>query len=96
MPRFPSRYFQDNFDKLQEMVATASPSLFGAVIAGSTSGFVTAEAADTIKAFFETHPVPQNARLVAQLVESIRGTASFAERLVASDQLRSEQYWQAL
>ena len=78
------------------MVASASPSLFGAVIGGSASGFVTAEAADAICAFFDAHPVPQNARLIAQLLESIRGTASFAGRLLASATLGTEAYWQSL
>lgn len=89
------QYFQDNFERLRGMVANASPSLFGAVIGGSTSGFVTKEAAESIRSFFEANPVPQNQRLIAQLLESILGNAGFAERLLAS-KLVDEAYWKAL
>ena len=89
------QYFQDNFDRLRAMVATASPSLFGAVIGGSTSGFVTREAAESVQAFFEANPVPQNQRLISQLLESIRGNAGFAERLLGSKMVE-ESYWKTL
>ena len=88
-------YFKENFARLRSMLASANSSLFAAVIRGSCGGFVTTADADEVEAFFKTNPCEQNQRLIAQLLESIRGNAGFADRLLASPVVKPD-FWQSL
>lgn len=73
------QFFQDNFDELKEKLKSASPSLMGAVISCCCGGYCSAAKASEIEAFFEDHPLPQNARKISQMLEGMRTASKFKE-----------------
>ena len=74
-------FFKDNFAKLQEMLASASPSLMSAVIVYLTSFAASNERADELEQWFEAHPMPAQNRKVAQLLEGMRTNAAFLDKI---------------
>jgi puromycin-sensitive aminopeptidase len=89
------QFFQDNFDKIKAMVDKASPSIMGAVIVMCCSGFATQARADEIQNYFEVHPLPKNARKIAQILEGMSTNAKFLDKLKASD-LANKSFWDSL
>lgn len=89
------KYFQDNFDKIRDMIGSASPSLMDACIVMCAGGYVTAEKADEIDAFFADHPLPQSTRKIAQVTESMRANSKFLDLLLASE-LSKKEFWSSL
>jgi len=89
------QFFQDNFDKIKDMIGKANASLLDACIVNCAGGFCSAEKADEIDAFFKAHPLPQNARKIAQTVEAMRTNAKFLDKLKNSE-LSSDSFWEAI
>jgi aminopeptidase N len=88
------KYFQDNFDKLKAFVGKASASLFDAVIVYCCGGFASLEKAKEIEDFFEKNPMPQNARKIAQMLESIKTNAKFLKQV--QEELGQDRSWVAV
>ncbi len=86
------KYFQDNFARLKGLLASASPSLMDAVLSSAISGFTSAQRADEAAAFFEAHPLPANNRKIQQILETIRVSSKFSDRLSAST-LAQDGFW---
>lgn len=78
-------YFKDNFSHIESMLAKASASLFDAVIMFTVSHFCTIERADEIEAFFVEHPVKSSERRIAQILENMRATGAYLNRVRDSD-----------
>lgn len=89
------QFFQDKFDEIRGMVGKANPSLLDACIVNCAGGFCSVEKADEIEAFFDAHPLPQNARKIAQTLEGMRTNSKFLDKLKASE-LSSESFWESL
>lgn len=89
------KYFQDNFEKIKGMLGKAAPSLMDAVIVMCVGSFCSKEKADEIDSFFETHPLPQSTRKIAQTTESMRANAKFLAVLQASA-LSKGDFWVGL
>ena len=89
------QYFQDNHERLAEMLASASPSLLDAVIIFSAGGFCSLEKADEITKFFTENPYPKNERKIAQMTENMRANGKFLKILQASD-LSKDDFWRSL
>lgn len=89
------KYFQDNFDRIKGMLASASPSLMGAVIVMCAGAFCSAEKADEIESFFDAHPLPLCSLKISQTVEAMRTNAKFLGSLKAS-QLSTSEFWDQL
>jgi len=79
------KYFQSNHERLQAMIANASPSLMDAVIMYSAGGFATLEKAEEITNFFKANPYPKNERKVAQMTENMRANGKMLVNLQESD-----------
>lgn len=75
-------FFQSEFPSLKTFVKDAAPSIMDAVIRFCTAGFCSETMAAEIEKFFEGHPLPQNKRTIANVLEEIRGNASFAQKAV--------------
>eukprot|EP00924_Labyrinthula_sp_SR-Ha-C_P007479 snap_masked-scaffold_24-processed-gene-4.29-mRNA-1 protein AED:0.01 eAED:0.01 QI:0/-1/0/1/-1/1/1/0/890 len=75
-------YFKTNIKKYQDMLKTASPSLFAAVVSYSASGFTSAEKANEIEDFFKQNETNVK-RKIAQIVEATRTTAKFKDMVLA-------------
>lgn len=85
-------YFQANHERLQAMIANASPSLMDAVIMFSAGRFATLEKAEEITNFFKEHPYPKNERKIAQLIESMNAAGKMLVILQESE-LSKPQFW---
>lgn len=79
------QYMIDNFDRLYQRVAKASPSIIMAIITACCSGFASNEKADQITKFFQEHSEVQAKRKVSQIVEATRGSAKFLTAIENSD-----------
>eukprot|EP00934_Nitzschia_sp_Nitz4_P005668 Nitzschia sp. Nitz4//scaffold210_size37948//7957//10834//NITZ4_007687-RA/size37948-augustus-gene-0.25-mRNA-1//-1//CDS//3329541921//5658//frame0 len=89
------KYFQDNHERLSEMVGRANPSLMDAVIVSSSGAFSSESKAEEIEAFFKAHPFPKNERKIAQMIENMKTNGKFLAGLQASE-LSSDSFWQSL
>jgi puromycin-sensitive aminopeptidase len=89
------KFFQNNFDKIRAMIGKGSSSLMDACIVSCCGAFCSAEKADEIDAFFESHPVPGSARKIAQTTENMRTNAKFLQMLQASP-LSKDEFWTSL
>ncbi len=89
------KYYQENFERLKEMLGKASASLMDAAIVFSCGAFCSESRADEIEAFFKENPMPQNSRKIAQTTESIRSNAKF-RALIEASELSSEEFWNSL
>lgn len=85
-------FFQENLEFIKSKLSKASPSLLDAAIAHSCGRFVTVERADEIETFFKEHPLPQSARRISQLVESVRTNGAFLDKIKKSE-LASASFW---
>ena len=79
------QYYQDNFQHIKDMLSKASPSLMDAVIMYSCGKFCTYAKASDLEAFFVKNPLPSSSRRVSQMLENIRTSAMFLDRIKASD-----------
>jgi len=81
-------YLQENFDRIVDMIRTASPSLLAATVLNSCGSFASDDKADEIEKFFETHknehPVPLIKRKVDQIIEGTRASAKFLKSIEES------------
>lgn len=89
------KFYQDNFEKLQQMIGKGSASLMDACIVSCAGGFCSAAKADEIDAFFEKHPLPSSTRKIAQTTENMRTNAKFLSTLQASA-LSTDDFWDNL
>ena len=89
------KYYQDNFDKIKDMLGLASPSLMAACIVMCAGSFCSTEKADEIEAFFQDHPLPLCALKISQTTEAMRTNAKFLNMLKASD-LSKPEFWDGL
>jgi puromycin-sensitive aminopeptidase len=89
------KFFQENFDKISGMVGKASPSLMDACIVSCCGTFCSEDMASEIEDFFNSHPLPRNARKISQTVENIRANAKFLKKLQHSD-LSNVSFWDSL
>jgi len=89
------QFLQDRFDELAAALASASPSLFNAVIACCTSAFTSNEKADEISKFFEEHPRPDNQRKIDQIIEGMRASAVMLDRIRES-KVADKAFWTSL
>jgi puromycin-sensitive aminopeptidase len=89
------KYFQDNHERLKEMLGNSNPSLMDAVIVMSAGSFCSLEMADEITQFFKDHPYPKNVRKIDQMTENMRANGKFLAILQASD-LSNEDFWNSL
>lgn len=80
-------YLKENFSHFKKKLENASPSLMGALITYSASGFTSMEKADEIAAFFEENPTTMT-RKVEQLVEATRNRAKYKDIILASEDVR--------
>jgi puromycin-sensitive aminopeptidase len=87
-------FFQANFGRIKAMLSKASPSLMDAMIVNCCGGFADAARADEIEKFFQEHPLPNNARKLSQLLESLRINGRFMEKIMLSP-LAKEEGWVA-
>ncbi len=87
------KYFQDEFDKLKDMLASASPSLMNAVIVLCAGGGSSMAKADAVKEFFEEHPMPSNSRKIDQTIEGITANAKFYDTLTKSPLAEDDSFW---
>jgi len=88
-------FFQTHFEKIRSMIGKGSPSLMDACIVNCAGGFCSSEKADEIDHFFQVHPLPQNARKIAQTTEGMRANAKFFQRLQSSE-LSSQSFWDSV
>lgn len=88
-------FFQANFDLIKSKIEKASPSLMDACIISCAGSFCSEEKAKEIEAFFESHPLPQNARKIKQTIENMRANAKFFAALQASE-LSKPEFWKKL
>ena len=65
-----------------------------AAIVYSMGSYATADKADEIETFFKAHPLPANARKIAQMLEGIRANAAFLDRIVAEGSVTAA-FWDA-
>ncbi len=79
------KYYQENFQDINKMLAKANSSLMDACIMFTCSRFCTSEKADEISAFFEANPLPNSVRRISQLLENMRTTAQFLDRIKSSN-----------
>jgi aminopeptidase N len=79
------KYFQDNFEVIKTKLAKANSSLMDAVITFTCNRFCTTEKANEIQEYFDKNPLPSNARRIGQLLENIRTSALFVERIKNSN-----------
>ena len=89
------KYFQDNFEMLQSMLAKASSHLMDACIVFCCGSFCSDAKADEIEAFFKAHPVPKSSRKIEQTTEHMRANAKFLQVLLSSD-LATQNFWDDL
>jgi hypothetical protein len=89
------QFFQDNFETIKGMIGKGSPSLMDACIVNCAGGFCSDSKADEIESFFKAHPLPSNARKIAQCIEGMRTNAKFLQKLQDSD-LSSDAFWGSL
>jgi puromycin-sensitive aminopeptidase len=89
------KYFQDNHNRLSQMLDKASPSLMDAVIVMCSGGFCSEQKADEIEAFFKSNPFPKNERKISQMTENMRANAKFLATLQASG-IGKGDFWQSL
>lgn len=85
-------FFQKNLELMKKMIGKASPSLMDACIVLCCGSFCTNEKADEIESFFKSNPMPQSARKISQMIESMRANASFLSKLEASE-CSNETFW---
>jgi len=85
-------YFQTNHERLQDMIASASPSLMDAVIMFSAGRFATLEKAEEVTNFFKEHPFPKNERKIAQITERTNAVGKMLVILQESE-LSQPQFW---
>eukprot|EP00527_Entomoneis_sp_CCMP2396_P000949 CAMPEP_0198141638 /NCGR_PEP_ID=MMETSP1443-20131203/4617_1 /TAXON_ID=186043 /ORGANISM="Entomoneis sp., Strain CCMP2396" /LENGTH=389 /DNA_ID=CAMNT_0043804445 /DNA_START=21 /DNA_END=1190 /DNA_ORIENTATION=- len=88
------KYFTQEFDKIQKMLATASPSLMNAVIVLCCGAGATHEKASAVESFFQqhSHQLIGNDRKIAQTVESLQTNAQFLDILLASPLATQEEF----
>eukprot|EP00606_Chrysophyceae_sp_TOSAG23-5_P000025 GSChrysophyteH2.ASY1.ANO1.449.1 assembled CDS len=79
------KYYQENFQDINKMLAKANSSLMDACIMFTCSRFCTSEKADEISAFFEANPLPNSVRRISQILENMRTTAQFLDRIKSSN-----------
>lgn len=89
------QFYQDNFERIKNMIGTSGPSLMDACFVSCAGSFCSAAKADEIEAFFRANPLPQNARKIAQTVENMRANAKFLGVIQASD-LAKDEFWGSL
>ena len=89
------KYLQDHFERLQGMLAKASPSLMSAVVVMCAGGFASEDMADEIDKFFVDHPLPNCARRIAQMTENMRANGKFLATIQASA-LSKPEFWESL
>lgn len=89
------KFLQSNFDLIYGMVKTASPSIMDAVIRTCAAGFASEAKASEIEAFFKDHPLPQNKRTIAQVLEEMRSNAKFLDIVMLSG-LTKPEVWEKL
>ena len=78
-------FFQENFERFKEKLAKASPSLMDACIVYSCNKFCTNDKATEIEEFFAKNPIPSSERRISQLLENVRTSAQFLDRINAKD-----------
>ncbi|CAB1114462.1 unnamed protein product [Ectocarpus sp. CCAP 1310/34] len=88
-------FFQANFERIKGMLAKASPSLMDAVILYCCGGFTEEDRMEEVKAFFEANPVPNSARKLSQMLESMAINVRFFKTIAASP-LATEAFWEGL
>jgi len=88
-------FLQNNVEEIRGMLKSASPSLMDAVISYCAGGFCSAAKADEIERFFQAKPFPQNRRKISQVLEEIRASAAFLERMLGTDIVKDE-FWASL
>ncbi|CAM9808130.1 unnamed protein product [Ectocarpus sp. 4 AP-2014] len=88
-------FFQENFERIKGMLAKASPSLMDAVILYCCGGFTEEDKMEEVKAFFEANPVPNSARKLSQMLESMAINVRFFKTIAASP-LSTEAFWEGL
>jgi puromycin-sensitive aminopeptidase len=79
------QYFQDNFEYIKEKLAKANSSLMDAVITFTCNRFCTHDKANEIELFFEKNSMPSNVRRISQLLENMRTSATFLDRIKESN-----------
>lgn len=86
-------WVQEAYDRIHMRLGLTSMMLFGSIVRISGGGFVSAEKAEEVKAFWESKPVYDVVKkTVAQTVESIHANSKFADRLLGSE-LNKAEYW---
>jgi puromycin-sensitive aminopeptidase len=86
------KFFKDNFDKIRGMIGKGNSSLMDACIVSCAGAFCSREKADEIDEFFREHPLPSNARKIAQTTENMRTNAKFLDMLQESN-LSKDDFW---
>ncbi|GBG27365.1 Aminopeptidase M1 [Hondaea fermentalgiana] len=81
-------YLQENFDRIHEMIRTASSSLLAAAVTSSCGGFASNARAEEIETFFDEKSdrdlVPKISRTIEQIIENTRANAQFLEHIESS------------
>lgn len=88
-------FFQSNFERIKDMVGSASTSLMDACLVYSCGLFCLSEKADEVATFFASHPLPDNTRKVEQTMEQLRSNARFLMLLKSSD-LSKGTFWETM
>eukprot|EP00752_Nemacystus_decipiens_P007190 g6439.t1 len=88
-------FFQSNFERIKGMLAKASPSLMDAVILFCCGGFTEEGKMQEVKTFFEENPVPNNARKLSQMLESMEINVRFF-KTIADSPLSTNAFWEGL
>jgi len=88
-------FFKREISGIRTLLKSASPSIMDAVIAYSTSGYCSTSMASEIEKFFEENPFPSNKRKISQVLEEIRGNASFVDRILATEVTKAA-FWSGL
>lgn len=82
-------YFQENFDRIYDMIRTASPTLLASTVMNSCGSFASAERAKEIESFFRSKEsyelIPQISRKIEQIIENTNANGQFLERIKASE-----------
>ncbi len=88
-------FFKEQFARISGMLINAVPSLMNSVIQICCGGFTDHAHVDEVEEFFKTHPLPKCDRKISQIIEAMRISATFSDRIANSD-LKNAQFWDRL
>ncbi len=88
-------FFKEQFTRINGMLEKAVPSLMNSIISITCGGFHDYAHVDEVEQFFKTNPLPQCERKISQIIEAMRISAAFSDRIENSN-LKNSLFWDTL